>query len=320
MKIGLIGYGNWGKNHARVLTELGVLSGIYDQDKKIQKKIESDGYKIFNSLKETSNESDGVVLATPAHTHFDLAKKIISSTHLLIEKPIVLEIKDCKNLIKLSEKYKKKVMVGHQLHFHPAIMKMQEIIKNKEIGNIKWIYSNRLNMGRLRVNENVLWSFAPHDISLMNSFAKSDIKNISIQGTDILKKNNEDATLSLYQYKNGINAHIFASWFHPFKEQRFIVVGTEGTLSFSDSDDKDKLKIYKTTITNFPNIDSHKDYVVKYEDSEPLKNQASYFIEIIKAKYSKTYINSIYDAFQVMDVLDKSSKLLNKQRSNKNNR
>ena len=108
MKIGLIGYGNWGKNHARVLTELGVLSGIYDQDKKIQKKIESDGYKIFNSIKEASNESDGVVLATPAHTHFDLAKKIISSTHLLIEKPIVLEIKDCKNLIKLSEKYKKR--------------------------------------------------------------------------------------------------------------------------------------------------------------------------------------------------------------------
>ena len=211
-------------------------------------------------------------------------------------------------------------MVGHQLHFHPAIMKMQEIIKNKEIGNIKWIYSNRLNMGRLRVNENVLWSFAPHDISLMNSFAKSDIKDISIQGTDILKKNNEDATLSLYQYKNGINAHIFASWFHPFKEQRFIVVGTEGTLSFSDSDDKDKLKIYKTTITNFPNIDSHKDYIVKYEDSEPLKNQANYFIEIIKAKNSKTYINSIYEAFKVMDVLDQSSKLLSKQRSNKNNR
>lgn len=311
MKIGLIGYGNWGKNHARVLSELNVLSGVFDE----KKENEDSELNFFDNLIEIKEKSDAIVIATPAETHFELAKKLIDKNHLLIEKPITLNLSDTKKIAKLSKKYSKKVMVGHQLHFHPAVLKMEEIVDSGELGEIKWIYSNRLNMGKLRVNENVLWSFAPHDISLMNGFAKSDLKSLIIQGTDLLGKNNEDATMTLLEYKNGIKGHIFASWFHPFKEQRFIIVGSKATISFSDSEPKDKLKIFNTTISSYPNISNHHETILQYEPSEPLNNQLKYFIDTINHDRDN-YINSIDHAIKVMKVLETGSKVLKKSRKN----
>ena len=205
-------------------------------------------------------------------------------------------------------------MVGHQLHFHPAVLKMEEIVDSGELGEIKWIYSNRLNMGKLRVNER----FCGHShlmIFLMNGFAKSDLKSLIIQGTDLLGKNNEDATMTLLEYKNGIKGHIFASWFHPFKEQRFIIVGSKATISFSDSEPKDKLKIFNTTISSYPNISNHHETILQYEPSEPLNNQLKYFIDTINHDRDN-YINSIDHAIKVMKVLETGSKVFKKSRKN----
>ena len=130
------------------------------------------------------------------------------------------------------------VLVGHQLHFHPAVLKMKELVKEGQIGKLKYVYSNRLNLGKIRPNENVLWSFAPHDISLILEFVNSQIKDISIQSKKVLNNKIEDTTLTLINFENGVKGHIFLSWIHPFKEQRFTLVGTNGSLVFSDTEEK----------------------------------------------------------------------------------
>ena len=247
-KISVVGFGYWGKNHARVLDELGVLSGVFDLDIKNSNEAKNLNYKIYDSLNEMAEDSDACVIATPAETHYSIAINLIDKLDLLVEKPLSLSVKECKELVSKSKKNKKIVQVGHQLHFHEGVIKMKKLINEGFIGEIKWIYSNRLNMGKIRTEENVMWSFAPHDISLLISLVKSPIKNLSVQGTNLFNQNVEDATLSLFEFENGVKSHIFVSWFHPFKEQRFVVVGTKGTLVFSDTNIENKLVAYTTKI------------------------------------------------------------------------
>tara|TARA_B100000963_G_scaffold162539_1_gene141289 strand:- start:65 stop:709 length:645 start_codon:yes stop_codon:yes gene_type:complete len=209
----------------------------------------------------------------------------------------------------LSMSNNKIILVGHQLHFHPAIQEIKNIINKGILGNTKYIYSNRLNMGKIRTQENVLWSFAPHDISLILEIVNSDVTSINIQGSNIINKNVEDATLTNFTFKNGVNAHIFVSWFHPFKEQRFVVIGDKGTIVFTDSVENNKLVLYQTEINSKGlEISNHDSQVISYKNSEPLKNQAIYFIEAIKTR--KCEINNASHGRKVIEVLEKSTELL----------
>lgn len=309
-QIAVIGFGNWGKNHARVLHELGCLSGIYDMHLDINN-YKNSKYNFFSNIDELISGSDAAIIATPVMTHYEIAKKLLPFIDLLIEKPLTVSTKECEDLLKLSKKYNKILMVGHQLQFHPAVKKMKNLIKDGLIGDIKWVYSNRLNMGKIRLEENVMWSFAPHDISLILSLIESKIQTINIQGTKILNKDLEDATLTSFEFKNGVKGHVFVSWFHPFKEQRFVVVGSKGTLVFSDTEDKNKLIMYKTKINNLNfEITNSKTKSIKYEFKEPLKEQSKYFI---KACENRTFeINNAKHAYSVIKFLEESSKLLAK--------
>ena len=184
IKIGVVGYGNWGKNHVRVLSELNHLGGVYDN--LISSKKSNDKIKFYDSLDDLIDNVDGLIISSPATTHFKIARKALKTLDVLIEKPIAMKISDVLALQKLEKESKKLRVVGHQLHFHPAIIKMQELINQGAIGKLKWIYSNRLNMGKIRPNENVLWSFAPHDLSLILKFIKSEVSNLSVQASKIL--------------------------------------------------------------------------------------------------------------------------------------
>ena len=310
LKIGVVGYGNWGKNHVRVLSELNLLGGVYDKfssSKNSSKKI-----KFYDSIDDLLNNVHGLIISSPANTHFEIAKRALKTTDVLIEKPIAMKTSDVLALQKLEKKYKKLIIVGHQLHFHPAIIKMDELIERGEIGKLKWIYSNRLNMGKIRPNENVLWSFAPHDLSLILKFIKSEITNLSVQASKILNNKIEDTTLSLLDFKNGQKAHVFVSWIHPFKEQRFVIVGDKGSLVFSDSKKSKKLQLYKTKIQKDGSISSHNMKNITYTEKEPLKEQALYFIECIKSR--KVKINNSTDALKVTKILEESSKIINKNK------
>ena len=188
---------------------------------------------------------------------------------------------------------------------------MESLINGGEIGNLKWIYSNRLNMGKIRPNENVLWSFAPHDLSLIFKFINSDVINLSVQASKILNNKIEDTTLSLLDFENGQKAHVFVSWIHPFKEQRFVVVGDKGSIVFSDSKKTNKLELYKTTVQEDGVISSHDLEQIKYVEKEPLKEQALYFIDCIKSR--KVPINNSAHALKVTKILEESSNIINKR-------
>ena len=161
---------------------------------------------------------DGYVVSTPPKTHYDISRRIIEKGKpLLIEKPITLNLEDSIKLNDLAKEKNVNLMVGHLLLFHPAFIKIKELILNGDLGNIQYIYSNRLNLGSFRNDENVLWSFAPHDISLFNYFFNENPQEISSSGIDILQKGIHDTSITSFKYSSGKMGHIFVSWLHPFQ-------------------------------------------------------------------------------------------------------
>ena len=307
-KVGVVGFGYWGKNQARVFNELGCLHGIYDVSNDLIKD-EYSNYFFYDSLENLIENVDALVICTPAETHFKIASLALNKgKDILVEKPIAMNMAEVSSLMKIEKENNCIVMVGHQLHFHPAIKKLKKLVNDNEIGNIKWIYSNRLNMGKIRPYENVLWSFAPHDISLILEFTGNELESINVQATNVLNNKIEDTTLTYLNFKNGIKAHIFVSWIHPFKEQRFVVVGDKGSIVFSDTEEVDKLKLYKTDISLKGTITNHTNEVVELNKNEPLKEQAAYFLQSIHNR--KIKINNSSHAFDVVSILEKSTDII----------
>ena len=230
-------------------------------------------------------------------------KIIKNSKPILIEKPLSTSVKEAENIKLQLEKYNSKLLVGHLLLFHPAIQKIKSLILNGKIGEIKYIYSNRLNYGTVRKEESVLWSFAPHDISLFQFFTESYPKKISSFGADFLKKDVHDTAITYLKYPNQIEGHIFVSWLHPFKEHRLIIIGSNGSLHFEDSALGKPLILYqKKSLKN----KIHKE--IKYDTILPLDNMIKYFIDIINGK--PVEIAGIEEGIETVKILESASKSL----------
>ena len=186
-RICVVGAGYWGKNHMKTLFSLDSLKGIVEPNKKVLEKVLSvyPGVQGYENIKDALRDSyDGFTVATPAETHFNIAKDIIQSgKHVLIEKPMTLSTDDAEMLVDLAEKNKVNVMVGHVLLFHPAIVKIKEIIENGDIGDLQYVYSNRLNLGKVRSEENVFWSLAPHDIAIFQYLTNSKPIHVHSKGS-----------------------------------------------------------------------------------------------------------------------------------------
>jgi len=312
----VVGAGYWGKNHLRTLNDLGVLSGVVESNSEVLERIlnEYSDIKGFASIDESliDDSFDGYTIATPAETHFDLAKKIIlSKKHVLVEKPLALNIQDVEELISLSEKYSVKLMVGHVLLFHPAIRKIKEIIKSGVIGKLQYLYSNRLNLGQVRTEENVFWSLAPHDIAIFQYFTETYPLKIQANGSTFLQKGIPDSTLTQLEYKNNIKAHIFVSWLHPFKEHRLVVVGSDGMISFEDSIEGKPLKLYSKGIIFNNKIPEKVDgpvELINYKKKMPLTEELSCFIE----SFDGGNISSVdgFHALEVVRILVEASRQL----------
>lgn len=288
----VIGAGYWGKNHIKTLYNLGALYGVLDNNSDSLKKISKqyNDIKIYQSLDVALKDNNimGFTICTPAETHYKLAKKIIESKkHILVEKPFTLKIEDAEDLVNLSEKNSINLMVGHVLLFHPAIIKIKELIKNGKIGSLQYLYSNRLNLGQIRTKENVFWSLAPHDIAIFQYFTDSYPESIKSNGSAFLQKGIADSTITQLRYSNGIEGHIFVSWLHPFKEHRLVVIGSEAMISFEDSKEKKPLKFYpkKFDMRNgFPQKIDGSTQRIEYEKKMPLTEEIKYFIDNLNSK------------------------------------
>jgi UDP-2-acetamido-3-amino-2,3-dideoxy-glucuronate N-acetyltransferase len=182
-----------------------------------------------------------VVIATPAALHFEMTRKaLLADKHVFVEKPLALTYGDGRRLVELAREKEKKLFVGHVLNYHPAVIRMKEMINRGDIGRMQYIYSRRLSLGKIRLEENILWSFAPHDISIILSIAGQEPSFVDAIGNNFLHARIPDVTVSNFKFPSGIGAHIFVSWLNPFKEQRLVAIGANGMMVFDDTQPVEK--------------------------------------------------------------------------------
>ena len=270
-KLCVIGGGYWGANHVKTLFELGNLGAIVETEEvRLKNLLINYPVKGYLNLEAAIKDGyDGYIVATPAATHYQIGKRLLEKgLNVLLEKPMTLSAKDAKELVDLATANHARLMVGHLMLFHPAIKKIKEILDSGRLGKLNYIYSDRLNFGKVRTEEHVFWSFAPHDISILNFLIGSPAINIQAKGSKILQENIFDVTMSLFEYPDNVHAHIFVSWLHPFKEQRLVVAGEKGMLSFEDSS-KDKNILYYNKSVQWENdqpiLSSEPDEIIPYE-------------------------------------------------------
>lgn len=315
--IAVVGAGFWGKNHVRNFYELGALHSVCDSNNDLKKDYESlyPGLNFSNSYSQILQNRNvkGVVIATPAFYHYQMAKEaLISGKHVLVEKPLSLDVEEGAELVKLAKNKGLTLMVGHILRYHPAIIKLKELIDKGELGRIEYIYSNRLNIGKIRTEENILWSFAPHDISVILYLLNESPVNVYATGGSYLQHNIPDITITAMNFRSRVKAHVFVSWLHPFKEQKFVVVGDKKMAVFDDLA-KEKLILYPHKIEwiqRVPVANKADAQVVPFEMEEPLKAQSKHFVDcLINNKNPKTDGN---EGLQVLKVLQACQESLNR--------
>jgi len=290
IKIAILGAGRWGMNHVRTAVEL--LGGnnvwVCEEDEKKKEKVFEISREIryVTKLEDVLREDvNAVINALPAEMHFETTKKCMEAgKNVLVEKPMTLHSDEAEELKRIAEERKLKLMVGHILLYHPAVIRMKKLIENGKIGKLQYIYSNRLNLGAIRSEENILWSFAPHDISILQYIIGSEPESVYAKGSSFVQKGIEDTTLTYLTYPGGISAHIFVSWLHPFKEQRMVVIGAQGMLVFEDSLKREKLKFYEKgfRVVNGETEKFDNDYeVVDFPEAKPLEEEQKHFFECI---------------------------------------
>lgn len=289
-KICVIGGGRWGQNHIRTLFQMGNLGGIVEANpvrlEELLKQYPVEGFTDVETALE--HGFDGYTIATPAPTHFPVGKQILEKGKpVLIEKPMTLSAADSEELVKIAEKSGAQLMVGHVLLFHPAIIKIKELIRSGKIGELYYIYSNRLNLGTVRTEENVFWSLAPHDISIFNYFTEMSPTGIIAKGEKFLQKHVHDSTIVQLSYPGNVHGHIFTSWLHPFKEHLLVIIGSTGMLSYKDSSDEKNIIFYNKHVefeSGVPAIKTEPDEIIPYDKAMPLNRELEYFVENLDKK------------------------------------
>jgi predicted dehydrogenase/acetyltransferase-like isoleucine patch superfamily enzyme len=289
--IAVIGSGYWGKNLVRNFQQLGVLKLICDKNEKIlnQFKKQYPDVEICLDLEDVLRHEDinAVVVATPAESHFDLVNRVLSAgRHVFVEKPLALTETQGRKLVKLAKRNELILMVGHILQYHPAVIKLKDLINSGELGKIQYLYSNRLNIGKIRHEENILWSFAPHDISVILMLLGEMPEAVYATGGTYLQRQIPDTTLTTMDFPSGVKAHIFVSWLHPYKEQKLVVVGDKKMAVFDDVS-KEKLLLYPHKIDwldRIPVASKKEAEVVPLTMEEPLTAECRHFLECLKNK------------------------------------
>ena len=318
--VGVVGSGYWGKNLVRNFSSLGVLKLICDKNESILDDFRKDfpNVEACPSLGEVLERSDieGIVIATPAETHYQLAKRaLLSGKHVFVEKPLVLNEPEGLELIDIAKNQKKILMVGHLLQYHPIFIKLKEMSLNGELGRINYIYSNRLNLGKIRREENILWSFAPHDISMILTLAQDEPETVYATGGYYLHKKIADVTTTYLEFKSGLQAHIFVSWLHPFKEQKLVVVGDKKMAVFNDTKDwGNKLFVYEHEIKwehNIPIPAKAEPEKIVVVQKEPLKQECEHFLHCMRT--GEKPITDAMEGLRVLRVLNASQKSLDQK-------
>jgi len=312
--IAVVGSGYWGRNLVRNFHELGVLNAVCDtQQKALDEAKQKYGVRTVRAWHEIISDPTigAVVIAAPAVLHYEFARgALLENKDVFVEKPLALRSEEASELVSLARERERILMVGHILQYHPAIVELEKLIRNGELGKIQYIYSSRLNLGKLRTEENILWSFAPHDISATLFLLGEAPIEVATHGGSYLNPPLVDTTLTSCNFKSGVKAHIFVSWLHPFKEQKLTVVGARKMAVFDDMETERKLVLYSHRINwvdRVPVAQKEEGKVVPIPPAEPLRLECEHFIQCLSTRgRPRTDGESALKVLQILEACERS--------------
>jgi UDP-2-acetamido-3-amino-2,3-dideoxy-glucuronate N-acetyltransferase len=292
VRVGVVGCGYWGKNLVRNFHQLGSLAAVCDVDahslEEMRRTYSVPTTSRFEDLLSMP-EVQAVIIAAPAAAHYQLAKKaMLHGKDVFVEKPLALKLEDGAELVEIARKHSRILMVGHLLHYHPAIVELRRMIEVGEFGRVEYISSSRLNLGKLRTEEDILWSFAPHDIAAVLHLLGEAPTTVAAQGASYLNHPISDVTLTILGFASGVKAHIFVSWLHPFKEQKLVIVGNQKMAVFDDTQPENKLVLFPHRIewvNRMPVARRAEGQVVQLPKDEPLRLECSHFLECVYTRH-----------------------------------
>lgn len=316
IRMGTVGLGAWGWNVTRNFAELKGcrVSACFDQDAQKRDAATSNwpGIHAVDSFEKLlRHDIDAVAIASPAVTHYEFTKlALLSGRDVFVEKPFTLNVRDAEELLELAEKRNRILMVGHLLEYHPVVHRLRSLISSGELGPIYYIYSQRVNLGRIRGDENALWSFAPHDISQILFLLGKEPTNVSARGQSYIQDGIEDVVFLSLFFDNRIMAHIHLSWLDPHKVRRTTIVGQKKMAVFDDAESTEKLRIYD----NHAEMPPAKSYgeaiqvrfgdilIPRVEMTEPLRLECKHFVECVRDR--ATPVSDGHDGLRVIRIIE----------------
>jgi UDP-2-acetamido-3-amino-2,3-dideoxy-glucuronate N-acetyltransferase len=305
--ISVIGCGYWGQNLIRNFSSLGCLHSISDTDFELVTSRANEflvPHKTFAEIL-VCDDIEGVAIAAPAFMHSKLAIDLMNAgKHVFVEKPMAISLAEASDMIAASQKNETFLMIGHLLQYHPVFRQLRKMVENDEFGKLNYIYSNRLSFGKIRTEEDVVLSFAPHDISMILSLAGSEPMSVTRDSCSVLQKGIDDIARLHIEFVNGLKADINISWLNPTKEQKLVLIGEKGMAVFDDTLEwKHKLAIYRHQI-NLSTLEAIKTDPVFTEvpEAEPLKEECSYFCGVVEGTLHP--ITDGAEGYRVLSVLE----------------
>src|SRR5262245_22887006 len=313
--ITVVGAGSWGMNLVRTFHDINVLHSVCDireaAHASLREKLNGIPFCTDFAKVLENPDIDAVVISTPASTHFEMAYRALEAgKDVFVEKPLAIDLRDGEQLASLAKSRGRVLMVGHILRYHSAILQLKGLIQTGELGRIHYLYSTRLSIGKIRTEENILWSFAPHDVSVIRAFLDEMPSRVTCQGNSYVNREIYDVTLSQLEFASGVRAHIFVSWLHPFKEQRLVVVGSHKMAVFEDTA-RDKLVLYPHKVewkNRIPTAVKSQAELVPIDSLEPLRAECNHFLDCLETR--TTPITDAAEGLRVLRVLDASQRSL----------
>jgi UDP-2-acetamido-3-amino-2,3-dideoxy-glucuronate N-acetyltransferase len=317
-RVSVVGCGYWGKNLVRNFAQIGALESVCDANPGAVA-AQTRAFAGVRGISEFSavladDAVDGVVLATPAAVHYEQARAaLLAGKHVFVEKPLALCSREGAELVELADTRGLTLMVGHILEYHPAVALLRQIVTRGDLGRLLYIYSNRLNLGKVRQVENILWSFAPHDIAVICSLVGAAPVRVTSSGGTYLQTGVEDVTVTNLEFEGGVRAHIFVSWLHPYKEQKLVVVGDKRMAVFDDTARDGKLRVYDKGIewkAGVPVPRQTSETLLFFDETEPLRLECEEFVTSIRT--GRRPLTDGPSALRVLQVLEASQTSLDR--------
>jgi predicted dehydrogenase len=320
IRVAVIGVGNWGRNHARSVAALpnAELAAICDVDGTALAALSSryPGVPLVSTAEEAFELSDAVVIATPAADHADLAKQAVQrGLPALVEKPFALSAAEATEVAELAAARNVPIVVGHLLVFHPAVERLKQMLLAGELGQPYYLYSQRVNLGQIRPDENALWSFGPHDISVALELLGEAPLQVRAQGHSYLQPGIEDVVFMTMEFASGVVSHVQMSWLDPRKERRLTVVGSQKMVVFDDMEPREKLRIYDKGVDRPPEYASYGESlsiregditIPKVPNAEPLTAELRHFVRVARREEEPRV--TAQDGVTVVRILEAASR------------